>query len=76
MTLIYVAVAASAMTFVLMQYATLRLPAAKVLAYSYLTPVFIILYEGLMGHGWASATVVAGASVIVLGLLVMAFAGD
>ena len=37
-TLVYVAVAASAMTFVLLQYASLRLPAAKVMAYTYLVP--------------------------------------
>lgn len=75
-TILYLAIFTSGGSFFLTQYASMRLPAAKVLAYSYLTPVFIILYEGLMGHGWASATVVAGASVIVLGLLVMAFAGD
>ncbi|MCR5855412.1 DMT family transporter [Mesorhizobium sp. J428] len=75
-TILYLATFTSGGSFFLTQYASMRLPAAKVLAYSYLTPVFIILYEGLMGHGWASAPVVAGASVIVLGLLVMAFAGD
>jgi len=36
MALIYVALFASAATFVLLQFATLRLPAAKVMAYTYL----------------------------------------
>ncbi|TAG12358.1 MAG: DMT family transporter [Rhodobacterales bacterium] len=49
-TLVYVAVAASAMTFVLLQYATLRLPAAKVMAYTYLVPAWVILWEIAM-HG-------------------------
>jgi drug/metabolite transporter (DMT)-like permease len=44
-TLAYVAVAASAATFVLLQYATLRLPAAKVMAYTYLVPSWVILWE-------------------------------
>ncbi|NJS39997.1 MAG: DMT family transporter [Rhodobacteraceae bacterium] len=49
-TLVYVAVAASAMTFVLLQYATLRLPSAKVMAYTYLVPAWVILWEIAM-HG-------------------------
>ncbi|MEM6586471.1 MAG: DMT family transporter, partial [Pseudomonadota bacterium] len=36
--ILYVSVFASAMTFVLVQYATMRLPSAKVMAYTYLTP--------------------------------------
>ena len=44
-TIFYVAVFASAATFVLLQYATLRLPSAKVLAYTYLTPSWVILLE-------------------------------
>ena len=54
----------------------MRLPASKTLAYGYLTPSFIILFEGLLGHGWATASVLAGAAVTVLGLAVMAFARD
>jgi drug/metabolite transporter (DMT)-like permease len=56
-TLVYIAVAASAMTFVLLQYATLRLPAAKVMAYTYLVPSWVILWEiGL--HGTLPASLV------------------
>jgi drug/metabolite transporter (DMT)-like permease len=76
LTILYLGTFTSGGTFFLTQYASMRLPAAKVLAYSYLTPVFIILYEGLLGHGWAPATVVAGALVIVLGLAAMALARD
>lgn len=50
-TLLYIAICASAVTFVLVQYATLRLPAAKVMAYTYLTPVWVIALEaGFDGH--------------------------
>ena len=44
-TILYTAAFASAATFVLMQFATLRLPSAKVLAYTYLTPSWVILLE-------------------------------
>jgi drug/metabolite transporter (DMT)-like permease len=63
-------------TFFLTQYASMRLPAAKVLAYTYLTPAFIIFYEGLLGHGWTSVGIAAGAAITGLGLFVMALARD
>lgn len=72
----YLAVFTSAGTFFLVQFASLRLPASKVLSYGYLIPVFVILYEGLLGHGWTSLAVLAGAVVTVLGLVVVAFAPD
>ena len=51
---LYLAVFATATTFFLVQYATLRLPSAKVMAYGYLVPSFVILWEGLLGHGWVA----------------------
>ena len=44
-TLLYLAVAASAASFVLLQYASLRLPSAKVMAYTYLVPAWVIGWE-------------------------------
>ncbi len=72
----YLAVFTSAGTFFLMQFASLRLPASKVLTYGYLIPVFVILYEGLLGHGWTSPAVLGGAVVTVLGLVIVAFGPD
>jgi len=72
----YLAVFTGAGTTFLIQYGAMRLPAAKVMAYTYLSPSFIIVYEGLLGHGWASPSVAAGALVTVLGLLVLALARD
>ena len=60
----------------LLQYASMRLPAPKVLGYGYLTPSFIIVLEGLIGHGWVNLSVVAGALVTACGLLVMALLPD
>lgn len=72
----YLAIATTAITFMLLQYASMRLPASKVLAYGYLTPTFIIMVEGMIGHGWVSASVFAGAAVTALGLVVMALLPD
>jgi drug/metabolite transporter (DMT)-like permease len=72
----YLAVVTTAFTFLLLQYAAKRLPASKVLGYGYLTPSFIILLEGLLGHGWASLPVLAGALVTACGLALMALLPD
>lgn len=74
--ILYLAVFTTALTFFLLQFASLRLPAAKVLAYGYLTPAFIIALEGVLGHGWASLSVFAGALVIVGGLAILAVSPD
>lgn len=70
-TLVYVAVAASAMTFVLLQYATLRLPAAKVMAYTYLTPSWVILWEIALGHGAPPLAVTGGVALSILALALL-----
>lgn len=72
----YLAVVTTAFTFLLLQYAAVRLPASKVLGYGYLTPSFIILLEGILGHGWASLPVLAGAVVTACGLALMAALPD
>jgi drug/metabolite transporter (DMT)-like permease len=74
--ILYLSIFTTAGTFFLLQFAAMRLPAAKVLAYTYLTPVMIILYEGLLGHGWASPRVLAGAAVTTAALAVLALARD
>ncbi len=67
-TLAYVAVAASAMTFVLLQYATLRLPAAKVMAYTYLVPAWVILWEIALHGAYPPVLVLAGVAMTGLAL--------
>lgn len=68
---LYLAVFATAGTFFLVQYATLRLPSAKVMAYGYLVPSFVILWEGLLGHGWVAPPVWLGVVATVGALLVL-----
>jgi drug/metabolite transporter (DMT)-like permease len=74
--IVYLAVVTTVITFMLLQFASMRLPAPKVLAYGYLTPSFIIVLEGLIGHGWVHPSVAAGALVTACGLLVMALLPD
>ena len=65
---LYLAVGPTAICFFLIQYASLRLPAPKVIAYGYLTPAFVILFEA---HRRARAdrrlAIIAGATVTVSG---------
>ncbi|THH35082.1 DMT family transporter [Aliishimia ponticola] len=70
-TLIYIAVFASSATFVLLQFATLRLPAAKVMAYTYLTPSWVIGWEFALGRGAPPALVFAGIGLTILALILL-----
>jgi len=76
LVILYLATFTTAGTFFLIQFAAPRLPASKVLAYNYLMPSIIILYEGLLGHGWAKPAVAAGAGVTVLGLVLLGMTRD
>ena len=67
-TLIYVAVFASAITFVLMQFATLRLPSSKVMAYTYLVPAWVILWELALGRSGPPLAVVGGIGLTLAAL--------
>lgn len=70
-TLIYTAVFASAATFVLLQYASLRLPAAKVMAYTYLVPSWVILWEIALGKDTPPALVLIGVALSVTALTLL-----
>lgn len=70
-TIAYLAVFATAGSFLMVQFATLRLPSSKVMAYGYLVPSFVIVWEGLSGHGWVSAPVLLGAAATVAGLMIL-----
>lgn len=67
-TLAYVAIIASATTFVLLQFAALRLPASKVMAYTYLVPSWVILWEIGLGNGAPRGLVLAGILLTIVAL--------
>lgn len=67
----YTAVFASAVTFFLLQYAAQCLPSSKVMAYTYLTPSWIILWEIGLGHGLPGALVIPGVGLSALALALL-----
>lgn len=69
--LVYVAVAATAVTTILLQYAAIRLPAAKVMAYTYLVPSWVILWELALGHSAPPVLVLGGVALTVVALLLL-----
>lgn len=70
-TLVYIALFASAATFVLLQFATLRLPSAKVMAYTYLTPSWVIAWEIALGNGVPQALVLGGVALTIVALALL-----
>lgn len=70
-TILYTAVFASAATFVLLQFASLRLPSSKVMAYTYLTPTWVIVWEIALGGSPPPFLVIAGLGLTVVALIML-----
>ncbi|CUH74829.1 DMT family transporter [Tropicibacter naphthalenivorans] len=70
-TILYVAVLATSVTFMCLRYATLRLPSAKVMAYTYIVPSWVILWEVAFGHGVPSALILPGVVLTAVSLLLL-----
>ena len=69
--LAYLTVFATVISFGLLNYASLRLPSAKVMAYTYLTPSWVIVWESLLGDGRPSSIVLIGVAATILALLIL-----
>lgn len=68
--LAYLAIVTTALTFFLLQYAAKRLPGAKVMAYTYLVPSWVVLWE--IGAGrWPAALILLGIAATLLALLML-----
>lgn len=70
-TIFYTAIFASAATFTLLQFATLRLPSSKVMAYTYLTPSWVILWDIALGGAAPSPLVLAGVGLTIAALILL-----
>lgn len=70
-TIVYVALLASAITTVLVLFATLRLPSAKVMAYTYLTPSWVILWEIALGNGVPVFWILGGVALTIVALIML-----
>lgn len=69
--LLYLGIFASAITFFLIQFAALALPSGKVMAYNFLTPVWVILVEVLMGNEWPPFLIFLGIGLAVVALILL-----
>jgi drug/metabolite transporter (DMT)-like permease len=69
--LAYTAVFASALTVFLLQYAALRLPSAKVMAYTYLVPTWVILWELALGRPAPPALILGGVTLTAIALVIL-----
>ncbi len=70
-SLMYLAFFATAASFVLVQFAALRLPSAKVMAYTYLIPSWVILWEIALGRPAPTILVLVGVALTILALLLL-----
>ncbi|MGI3186497.1 DMT family transporter [Nioella aestuarii] len=70
-TLAYTAVFATAVTVVLLQFASMQLPASKVMAYTYLTPTWVIGWEFFLGNGLPGILVLGGVALTCVALLLL-----
>ena len=70
-SLFYLAVVATAVTFFLLQHGSLHLPAPKVMAYTYLTPSWVIGWEFILTGGLPRAVIFVGVGMSVLSLLML-----
>ncbi|WP_106745126.1 DMT family transporter [Yoonia maritima] len=70
-TIIYTAVIASATTFTLLQFAALRLPSSKVMAYTYLTPSWVIVWDIALGGTAPPVMVLLGLVLTVVALVML-----
>lgn len=71
LTILYTAVFATAATFTCVQFAALRLPSAKVMAYTYLTPSWVIVWQLVLGQTPPPALVLGGIGLTVLALMLL-----
>ncbi len=71
LTIAYLTIFASATTFFLLQYAALHLKSAKVMAYTYLVPAWVILWEVALGGAMVPLTVLIGVAAVVVALVML-----
>jgi len=70
-TILYTAVFASAATFTLLQFSAMRLPAAKVMAYTYLVPSWVIVWSVALGAEVPALAVFGGLGLTIVALFLL-----
>ncbi len=67
----WLALFTTAISFYLIQYASLRLPSTNVMAYTLLIPAFVLAQKIANGGAWPNASVLAGLGVLMVAMLVL-----
>lgn len=70
-TIFYTAIFASAATFTLLQFATLHLPSSKVMAYTYLVPAWVIMWDVALGNAAPPFAVGFGVVLTIVALVLL-----
>ena len=70
-TIVYTAVFATAATATLLQFAALRLPSSKVMAYTYLVPAWVMVWDVALGGSVPPLAVVAGVALTGVALVLL-----
>lgn len=69
--LAYTALAATSITVFLVQYATLRLPASKTMAYTYLVPSWVAVWQIALGGALPPPWVLGGVALTIVALIML-----
>jgi drug/metabolite transporter (DMT)-like permease len=75
-TLAYLSIGSGIVSFLLLQHASLRLPAAKVMAYTYLVPSFALAWEVALGGALPPTIMLGGVGLTALALVILLGAAD
>lgn len=67
----YITVFASAVSFLMLQYASKHLPSANVMAYSYLTPSWVILWQIALGRETMPFIVILGVGLSMVSVVLL-----
>lgn len=65
----YLAVCNTAISFFLLKYASFKLPAAKVMAYTFLTPAIVLAIEGIVSRQIPDMSLVLGVLVTAMAMI-------
>ncbi|MDA0362274.1 MAG: DMT family transporter [Proteobacteria bacterium] len=69
--ILYLAIFAGLGSFTLVTIASIRLSSAKLTAYTYLIPFWVVFLESALGNGWPNFIVLLGGGVIIIALLML-----
>ena len=67
----YLAIFCTVITFFLTQYAVPYIGPTKVMAYSYLYPVFVLIIDLVLGHGWPAGSILPGICLVLVAMFVI-----